>query len=275
MMDGKLPLVSRYNNDFELVEQIGQGAFGDVVKVRNKIDDGIYAVKRIPLRNASAKEKRKVLREVKLLSRLQHDSIVGYYNAWIEGGGAAFSFIIVFLQGCDFCHVHSLMPMGVADDVGGRHGQAADNDDDEYENLKRHGSSFVIDSSEEFEEAGDIGARRQRTKGAGKKSLAALTEDNVQTREDDFSDDDDDDNGEEEEEDEERSAVRGNSPQFRGYALFGGLCRAVSHQDGVLRFDIGPLLYIQMEYCSDRTLRTVGFTFLMRANRDNSRGSPM
>jgi serine/threonine protein kinase len=33
--------------DFEAISMLGQGAFGKVYKVRNKIDGGIYALKQI------------------------------------------------------------------------------------------------------------------------------------------------------------------------------------------------------------------------------------
>lgn len=37
--------VSRFDNDFEIVETLGAGNFGKVVKCRNKLDKSMYAVK--------------------------------------------------------------------------------------------------------------------------------------------------------------------------------------------------------------------------------------
>ncbi|XP_072425462.1 eIF-2-alpha kinase GCN2-like isoform X2 [Chiloscyllium punctatum] len=75
--------LSRYYNEFEELQLLGQGAFGAVIKVKNKLDGCYYAVKRI-LVNPSSKHFRRIKGEVTLLSRLNHENIVRYYNAWIE-----------------------------------------------------------------------------------------------------------------------------------------------------------------------------------------------
>lgn len=79
---------SRYRSDFEEIEFLGRGAFGEVIKVRNKIDSRYYAIKRIRLDPSNVEYNKKIFREVTTLSRLHHDRIVRYYQAWIEGGGA-------------------------------------------------------------------------------------------------------------------------------------------------------------------------------------------
>lgn len=76
---------SRYLTDFEFISFIGKGGFGSVVKVRNKLDQRIYAIKKIILPDLEQEaEEKKILREVAFLSRLEHRHIVRYYNAWIE-----------------------------------------------------------------------------------------------------------------------------------------------------------------------------------------------
>ncbi|XP_039757544.1 eIF-2-alpha kinase GCN2 isoform X1 [Pararge aegeria] len=75
---------SRLNVEFEVLNWIGKGAFGDVVKVKNKLDGGFYAIKHIKLNPKSVELNKKITREVKLLSRLYHENVVRYYNAWIE-----------------------------------------------------------------------------------------------------------------------------------------------------------------------------------------------
>ncbi|KAM6074579.1 eIF-2-alpha kinase GCN2 isoform 1-T1 [Chlamydotis macqueenii] len=74
---------SRYYNEFEELKLLGKGAFGAVIKVRNKLDGCYYAVKRIRI-NPASKQFRRIKGEVTLLSRLNHENIVRYYNAWIE-----------------------------------------------------------------------------------------------------------------------------------------------------------------------------------------------
>lgn len=75
---------SRYQTDFEELEFLGRGGFGSVVKVRNKIDDRFYAVKKIALDPRDSEYNKKILREVTTLSRLHHERIIRYYQAWIE-----------------------------------------------------------------------------------------------------------------------------------------------------------------------------------------------
>uniref|UniRef100_A0A8C8RLK2 eIF-2-alpha kinase GCN2 n=1 Tax=Pelusios castaneus TaxID=367368 RepID=A0A8C8RLK2_9SAUR len=74
---------SRYYNEFEELQLLGKGAFGAVIKVQNKLDGCCYAVKRIQI-NPASKQFRRIKGEVTLLSRLNHENIVRYYNAWIE-----------------------------------------------------------------------------------------------------------------------------------------------------------------------------------------------
>ncbi|TNN87218.1 eIF-2-alpha kinase GCN2 [Liparis tanakae] len=74
---------SRYFNEFEELQLLGKGAFGAVIKVQNNLDGCYYAVKRIQV-NPASKQFRRIKGEVTLLSRLNHENIVRYYNAWIE-----------------------------------------------------------------------------------------------------------------------------------------------------------------------------------------------
>ena len=79
--------VSRYTNDFTEVGRLGKGGFGEVVKARNKLDGGVYAVKKI----SQAPQLDKILSEVMLLNRLNHPYVVRYYSTWVEETLQAFS----------------------------------------------------------------------------------------------------------------------------------------------------------------------------------------
>ncbi|KAJ3758340.1 kinase-like domain-containing protein [Lentinula raphanica] len=72
---------SRWKEDWEELELLGKGAFGSVVKARNRIDNRIYAVKKVRLRTTQSD---KIFREVNALSRLSHRFIVRYYTTWVE-----------------------------------------------------------------------------------------------------------------------------------------------------------------------------------------------
>lgn len=76
---------SRINNEFQILSNLGKGAFGDVLKAQNKLDHGYYAIKRIRLLgHKKESNKKKIVREVTLLSKLNHENIVRYYGSWIE-----------------------------------------------------------------------------------------------------------------------------------------------------------------------------------------------
>jgi eukaryotic translation initiation factor 2-alpha kinase 4 len=62
-------LYSRYKSDFEEIEFLGRGGFGEVVKARNKLDGRFYAIKKIKLDPKDNVTNRKILREVTTLSR--------------------------------------------------------------------------------------------------------------------------------------------------------------------------------------------------------------
>ncbi|XP_063048101.1 uncharacterized protein LOC134441640 [Engraulis encrasicolus] len=69
--------VTQFVEDFDSVQRIGKGGFGQVFKARNKCDETNYAVKIV-------KSTEKASREVKALAKLQHPHIVRYHTSWIE-----------------------------------------------------------------------------------------------------------------------------------------------------------------------------------------------
>ncbi|KAJ1869235.1 eukaryotic translation initiation factor 2-alpha kinase [Coemansia sp. RSA 990] len=78
------PSTSRYHTDFEEIEFLGKGGFGSVVKARNRIDGRFYAIKKIKLNARETEGNRKIYREVTTLSRLHHQNVVRYYTTWVE-----------------------------------------------------------------------------------------------------------------------------------------------------------------------------------------------
>ena len=72
----------RWESNWDIIEQLGKGGQGKVVKARNVNDQGIYAVKMIPAKNSDVLTV--VRQEVLLLKDLKHPSIVRYYSAWTE-----------------------------------------------------------------------------------------------------------------------------------------------------------------------------------------------
>lgn len=103
--------VSRYFTDFEHELCLGKGGFGLVFQAKNKLDDCQYAIKRIHLPNCD-EALEKVKREVKALAKLEHASIVRYYNSWFEAPPVGWQEeldIQMFEQGT-FCGLPSEVP---------------------------------------------------------------------------------------------------------------------------------------------------------------------
>jgi hypothetical protein len=69
---------SRYYKDFEEIDKIGEGGFGDVWKSKHKLDGEFYAIKKIKVKATSVKNILNHLREVKTLASLSHENIVPY-----------------------------------------------------------------------------------------------------------------------------------------------------------------------------------------------------
>ncbi|CAM4648362.1 interferon-induced, double-stranded RNA-activated protein kinase isoform X1 [Lepidochelys kempii] len=65
----------RFIKDFEELERIGSGGFGNVFKAKQIIDKKYYAVKRVTCSD-------KVQREVQALAELAHENIIRYYASW-------------------------------------------------------------------------------------------------------------------------------------------------------------------------------------------------
>lgn len=87
---------SRYKSDFIEMGVLGRGGGGEVVKVRNRLDGRIYAIKKILLLQETGKaadlatvQNQKLRREVTTISRLTHKNVVRYYQAWVESETAA------------------------------------------------------------------------------------------------------------------------------------------------------------------------------------------
>eukprot|EP00730_Choanoeca_flexa_P020169 TRINITY_DN9862_c0_g1_i2.p1 TRINITY_DN9862_c0_g1~~TRINITY_DN9862_c0_g1_i2.p1 ORF type:complete len:697 (+),score=163.20 TRINITY_DN9862_c0_g1_i2:103-2193(+) len=80
----KVPIEhSRYESEFDELEDLGSGGFGSVVKARHRIDKTNYAVKKVMLIEDLCP---KVLEEVQTLAKLEHPRVIRYHTAWIEKG---------------------------------------------------------------------------------------------------------------------------------------------------------------------------------------------
>ena len=83
------------SDDFEMLKKLGEGAFGKVFKVRSKINNKIYAMKRLnikAIREDNEKAYQLTINETSFLEGLNHPHIIKYYKNFTEGD---FLYIII------------------------------------------------------------------------------------------------------------------------------------------------------------------------------------
>ncbi|KAJ1980320.1 hypothetical protein H4R35_001173 [Dimargaris xerosporica] len=81
-------LSSRYFSDFLELEKLGKGGFGSVYRVKNRLDNKEYAIKKVVLVGKD-NPLHKMLREITSLAQLEHPHIVRYYSSWLEVSDAS------------------------------------------------------------------------------------------------------------------------------------------------------------------------------------------
>ena len=68
------------NNLYEAIETIGQGAYGKVIKARNRQDDSLVAIKQLRTQSTEEGIPQTTLREITFLKDLDHPNIVKLLN---------------------------------------------------------------------------------------------------------------------------------------------------------------------------------------------------
>jgi len=82
---------NRYDNDFQEIDVIGRGSFGEVCRAIHRLEGILYAIKKIEVRNECDLTLK--MKEIYALAALSDSScggafhIVRYHHSWVEGDG--------------------------------------------------------------------------------------------------------------------------------------------------------------------------------------------
>ena len=87
------------NQKYKIIENLGQGGFGSAYKVLNIDNNNIYAIKKIPLNNAKEEEKNKIQNEVNILSSINNEYVVKYYESFSDAN--SFNIVMEYCDGLD------------------------------------------------------------------------------------------------------------------------------------------------------------------------------
>ena len=82
--------------NYIIQETLGKGSYGIVYKVKNKDTNEVYVIKQIPLKGLSQKEINEVRQEAKILSSINSEFVVKYYDSFEENDN-----INIVMEYCD------------------------------------------------------------------------------------------------------------------------------------------------------------------------------
>ena len=86
-------------NKYQILEEMGRGAFSNVYKIQSKIDNKIYCLKKLNLKKTTNKTN-----EINILSKLSHPNLVKYITSIQDKEG-----IYIIMEFCEYGDLYSLL----------------------------------------------------------------------------------------------------------------------------------------------------------------------
>ena len=87
--------------NFEILTKLGEGSYSTVFKVKRKIDDKIYALKKVKLSNLNEKEKANSLNEVRILASVKSKYVISYKEAFFDEKDSTLGIVMEFADNGD------------------------------------------------------------------------------------------------------------------------------------------------------------------------------
>ena len=105
--------LNRYENDFQEIDVLGKGSFGEVCRAISRLEGVLYAIKKIDARNDNdLSNKMKEIYALAALSDIPCEGafhIVRYHQAWVEGGGCDPKRLYIQTELCDHTLVQEIV----------------------------------------------------------------------------------------------------------------------------------------------------------------------
>jgi len=88
-------------NEFELIKELGKGAYGTVLLVKRKADKLKYAMKRVKIGKMNQKDQINALNEVRILASIYHANVCDYKEAFYDKESQTLNIIMEYAEDGD------------------------------------------------------------------------------------------------------------------------------------------------------------------------------